>query len=284
MRLDRFYRYFVTAGSVAAAFMGCLIALSGTALAARSAPLGEMRLSDRPQTTISPARRPVDMIAGDRRLNYRVAVIDRAIFDQLNLLAAADYAGGRYEVAERRLLVARVIAHNVFPSSDPDLSLATANLALVYRAEGRTFAAIVMFTRALKAAEIAVGPRHAWVASLAAHLAMIYAEKGQFAEAELLFKRAIAIEENSPGQNGAFLSQAFLNLSAVYLRQSRLPEAEALLERSLTFQLRADGPNAPAAAEVRRALLAVQGTWPELSEESYQSIQKPSAAQQEPAR
>ncbi len=190
MRLDRVYRYLVTGGLAAAAFMGCLIALLGTAFAARSAPIGEMRLSDCPQTAISPARRSVDMIEGDQRLNYRVVVIDRAIFDQLNLLAAADYAGGRYKDAERRLLVARVIAHNVFPASDPALSLATANLALVYRAEGRSFDAIVMFTGALKAAEIALGPKHAWVANLAAHLAMIYAEKGKLAEAELLFKRA----------------------------------------------------------------------------------------------
>ncbi len=281
MRLVRFNRYLVTGGSVAAAFMGCLTGLSGMALAARSVPIGEMRLSDRPQIAIGPARHSVDLIEGDPRLNYPVIVADRAIFDQLNLLAAADYAGGRYGDAELRLLDARVIAHNVFPSSDPALSRATANLALVYRAEGRTFAAIVMYTRALKAAEIAVGPKHAWVASLAARLAMIYAEKGQLAEAELLFKRAIAIEENSPGQNGAFLSQV-LNLSAM-LRQSRLAEAEALLERSRSFQVRAYGPNPPVAAEVPNALLAVQA-WHELSEQSFQGIQRPSAAQPEPAR
>jgi tetratricopeptide (TPR) repeat protein len=240
MLLDR---YLVTGGSVAAAFMGCLIGLSGTALAARGVPIGEMRLSDRQHTTIGPIEQPVDIMEGDPRLNYPVITGDRVNFDKLNLLAAADYAAGRYGDAERRLLLARVIAHNVFPSSDPALFLATANLALVYRAEGRTFAAIVMCTRALNAAEIAVGPRHAWVARLAAHLAMIYAEKGQFAEAELLFKRAIAIEENSPGQDSAFLSQAFLNLSAVYLRQSHLAEAEALLERSLAFQLPAYGLN-----------------------------------------
>ncbi len=276
MFLDRFSRYLVTGRPVAAAFTGCMIALSGTAFAARSVPVSEMRLSDRPQTAFGPTSHA-------QCPGCPVAVKDRTTFDQLNLMAAANYERGRYEDAERLLLNARAVAHNSFPASDPALAQATANLALVYRAEGRTFAAIVMFTRALKAAEIALGPSHAWVASLAAHLAMVYAEKGHLEEAELLFKRAIAIEEHSPRQNGAFLSQALLSLSEVYLRQSRLAEAEALVERSLTIQVRT-GPNPRAAAEVPDALLAAQGTWPELGEESLQSIQKPSAAQQEPAR
>lgn len=200
MLVDRFHRYLAAGGFIAAALIGYLIALSGTAFAARSVPIGELRLSDRSQTAIGPASHSSDMIEEDQRLNYPVIVAERAIFDQLNLLAAADYAGGRYKDAERRLLRAYVIAHNVFRSSDPALSQATANLALVYRAEGRTFDAIVMFTRALKAAEVALGPSHAWVGSLAAHLAMIYAEKGKLAEAELLFKRAIAIEGTAPAK------------------------------------------------------------------------------------
>ncbi len=283
MLLDRFYCY-LAAGSVAAAFMGCLIALSGTAFAARSVPIREMSGSDRPQIAIGPASHSFETIEVDQRLNYPVLVAAaRTTFDQLNLLAAACYAGGRYKEAEHWLLVARVIAHNAFASSDPALAQATANLALVYKAEGRTFDAIVMLTRAIKAAEIALGPKHDWVARLTAHLAVIYAEKGKLEEAQLLFQRAIAIEESIPGQNGAFLSQSLRNLSVV-LRQTRLAEAEALLQGSLNFKVRAYGANPPALDGVPNALLAVQGAGYELGDESFISIQRASAAQQEPAR
>jgi tetratricopeptide (TPR) repeat protein len=283
MLLDRFCSCLPAGGPAAAAFMGCLIALSGTAFAARSVSIGNVAVSDRPQIAIGPASQAFDRIEVDKGLNYPVIVAGRATFDQLNLLAEAGYAEGHYKEAEHWLLAACVIARNAFPASDPAFAQATANLALVYKAEGRTFDTIVMLTRAIRAAEIALGPRDAWVARLTAHLAVIYAEKGKLEEAQLLFQRAIAIEESIPGQDGAFLSQAVRNLSMV-LRQSRLAEAQALVEHSLNLQLSAYGANPPAVAGVPNALLAVQGASFELGDESFHSIQRTSAAQQEPAR
>jgi len=208
----------------------------------------------------------------------------RAIFDGLNTLAAAYYMLGRFRDAERLLLHSRVIAHENFQASDPGLSQATAKLAAIYEAEGHSFDAIVMFSRALKAGEIALGPEHPWAGIIAIRLAVIYAGKGALAEAEPLFKRAIEIGERSPGQDGQLLAAALFNLAVLYTRQSRLEEAEALLKRSLDIRHRVYGPTHPAFIEAENALSAVQAALRLLNGQVSEKIHIVSTVQKDEAR
>jgi tetratricopeptide (TPR) repeat protein len=181
------------------------------------------------------------------------------VFDVLNTLGGAYYALGHYEDAEHVVLRASAIAHEKFNSSDPRLSRSAANLALIYKAERRALEAIVMFNRALKDAEIALGPDDAWVGMIANRLAMTYLEQEAEAESELLFKRAIAIAEKNSDEERLFLSGALFNLSALYARQERYEESEALLKRSLSIRLDSYGANHPAVEEVQSALSALEG-------------------------
>jgi hypothetical protein len=76
------------------------------------------------------------------------------IYERLNIQAATFYIQGRHGEAERLLHYARIVAHENFSPSDPSLAQATANLALVYQAEGRVFDTVVMLSRALRAGKL----------------------------------------------------------------------------------------------------------------------------------
>jgi tetratricopeptide (TPR) repeat protein len=181
------------------------------------------------------------------------------VFDLLNTLGGAYYALGRYEDAESVVLRASAIADTNFKVSDPRLSRAAANLALIYKAERRISEAVIKFNSALRDAEIALGPDDVWVGVIANRLAMTYLEQGVEAESELLFKRAIAIAEKYSDEESLFLSGALFNLSALYERQERYDEAKALLGRALRLRLKSYGVSHPAVEEVQNALSALEG-------------------------
>ena len=72
-----------------------------------------------------------------------------------------------------------------------------ANLAKLYRSQGRYDDVEPLFERSLAINEKALGPEHPSVASTMNKLAALYRDQDRYAEAEPLYKRTISIREKA---------------------------------------------------------------------------------------
>ena len=135
-------------------------------------------------------------------------------------LARAEYEQGHYPAAESALR--KVLAvHN----DDP---IVLNNLGVVLKAQARYGEAELLYQRALKIDEKALGPEHPQVATYLNNLAALYYAQGKYSEAEPLFQRALKIDEKALGPEHPGVARDLNNLALLYDEQSKYAEAEPL--------------------------------------------------------
>ena len=107
------------------------------------------------------------------------------------------------------------------------------NLAIAYKAQGRSKEAISLLEHALAIAGEAAGPDSYRLGAIANRLALYYADDGRAADAEAFFKRAIGAFEKS----GDLASEAgaLHNLAILYGRERRYSEETEAALRSLSL-------------------------------------------------
>ena len=98
-------------------------------------------------------------------------------------------------------------------------------------------------TRALEAANAAMGSEHLNVATTQANLATILEARKKYAEAQALQARALAIREKQLGPDHALVASSLNNLASLYRDQGKTAEAEPLFARALAIRQKALGPD-----------------------------------------
>src|SRR5262249_20947851 len=83
------------------------------------------------------------------------------------------------------------------PFSELDVAVPLANLASLYRDQGKFAEAELLYQRTLSIWEQAHGPGHPSVAYALANLITLYAQQGKFAEVEPLSQRAASVWEQA---------------------------------------------------------------------------------------
>ena len=98
-------------------------------------------------------------------------------------------------------------------------------------------------TRALEAANAAMGSEHLNVATTQANLATILESRKKYGEAQALQARALAIREKQLGPDHPLVASSLNNLASLYRDQGRPAEAEPLFARALAIRQKALGPD-----------------------------------------
>ena len=109
------------------------------------------------------------------------------------------------------------------------------NLAIVYKAQGRSQEAISLLERALAIAGEAAGPDSYRLGVIANRLALYCAGEGRAADAEAYFKQAISAFEKSGDLSRASEADALHNLAIFFGRQRRYSEETEAALRSLSL-------------------------------------------------
>jgi tetratricopeptide (TPR) repeat protein len=153
------------------------------------------------------------------------------------------YEQGRYGEAEAALREA-VAAAERFGADDPRVAAGLNALANVYVRDGRSDQAEVLYRRALRIREAALGPNHPDVATIVNNLAGLATLEGRFAEGGALYTRALEIREKALGRDDPSTAVVVRNLAGLYVSQARYAEAEPFYRRVLTTreQALADTP------------------------------------------
>jgi tetratricopeptide (TPR) repeat protein len=125
-------------------------------------------------------------------------------------------------------------------ASPTSIAWALSNLAVIYKAQGRTGDAITLLERALAVAARSPAEDYYRQGAIANRLALYCAEAGHAADAEAYLYRAIAAFEKSSDWGSK--AGALYNLAALYGRQRRYPEAANTALESLSILTKAEEP------------------------------------------
>jgi tetratricopeptide (TPR) repeat protein len=131
-----------------------------------------------------------------------------------------------------------------------------------------------LYRKALKQAEMTLGPDHPDIADHLGNLALVFHRQGKYEEAEILYQRALPIREKALGTDHPKVATVLNNLALLYRDQGRNAEAQQLWEQSLAIVEKAFGPQHPKTA-LRLCNLAdlfyEQGTF-DRAEQLYQRL------------
>jgi tetratricopeptide (TPR) repeat protein len=125
--------------------------------------------------------------------------------------------------AEARIMRLVSAAGNAF-ASRPAFAWALSNLAMIYKAQGRSEEAISLLERALAIASEAGRPDNYRLGMITNHLALYCAGEGRTADAEAYFKQAISAFEKSGYVGRASQAGALHNLAIFYGQERRYSE------------------------------------------------------------
>jgi CHAT domain-containing protein len=169
------------------------------------------------------------VLTSESAVHYQVSV--KAKYSRA---AAGEY---RVEVAEIR------------PATDKDRLLFEAHhLSTQARSlmrKGKFEDARPLASRALEAAEKALGDQDAYIGELLVTLAELEKNQDNFAKSEELLQRAIAIDETALGEENPQTATAQQRLGALYNTNGEFTKAEALFQKSMAVAERTLGNNHP---------------------------------------
>ena len=103
------------------------------------------------------------------------------------------YRAGKYDRAVDPAKKALDLAEKKVGPDHPLVAVSLNNLATIYRVQGQSARAELLFERALAISEKALGPDHPQVAQILSNLAALYRETGRDEEAKVLETRAAGI-------------------------------------------------------------------------------------------
>ena len=136
----------------------------------------------------------------------------------------------------------------------PDTLSARSNLALAYRAAGRTAEAITMGEQTLAAMERLLGPDHPDTLTSRNNLASAYQDAGRTAEAIILHEQTLAARERLRGPDHPDTLQSRNNLASAYQDAGRTAEAITMGEQIPAAMERLLGPDHPDTLQSRNNL------------------------------
>ena len=119
------------------------------------------------------------------------------------------------------------------------------NLAIAYRAAGRTIEAIPLYDQTLAARERVLGPDHPDTLASRNNLAVAYRDAGRTSEAITLYDQTLAARERLLGPDHPDTLTSRNNLAVAYRDAGRTGEAIALNEQTLAARERVLGPDHP---------------------------------------
>ncbi|KAI9888213.1 MAG: hypothetical protein M1814_001086, partial [Vezdaea aestivalis] len=117
------------------------------------------------------------------------------------------------------------------------------SLGFLYSDQGKLAETEVMYQRALKGKEKALGPDHTSTLNTVNNLGLLYSNQGKLAEAEAMYQRALKGKEKALGPDHISTLNTVGNLGLLYKSQDKLPEAEAMYQRALKGYEKALGPD-----------------------------------------
>ncbi|MGC8645901.1 MAG: tetratricopeptide repeat protein, partial [Thermoplasmata archaeon] len=122
---------------------------------------------------------------------------------------------------------------NILDENDLRLAAYKANLAELYRKQGKYPEAETLYKEALEIRIRSLGSNHPDVANTKNNLALLYYNQGRYSEAETLYKEALEILIKSFGEIHPDFANTMKNLAALYVKQGRYSEAETLYKEAL---------------------------------------------------
>ncbi len=150
---------------------------------------------------------------------------------RLGRRAVEAFRAGDYGTCEELNRKALAIMERTFGNIE-QTAVYTANLAAVFRAQGRLSEAAPFYERSLVIWEKKLGAEHPQVATSLNNLAMLYQAQGRYAEAEPLYKRSLAIGEKALGPEHPNVAGSLENYSALLRETGRGSEAVKLEARA----------------------------------------------------
>ena len=146
-------------------------------------------------------------------------------------------------LAERALsFFERLAVENELDDKDSRVSAALLNLGRLLQVKEDYRRAEILYQRALKIREQALGQDHPDVARAINYIAGLHNERGDYAVAEQLVKRSLAIREKALGPEHVDVGQSLNNLSLLYRTMGNYPAAEQAIERAISIWEKALGP------------------------------------------
>jgi CHAT domain-containing protein/tetratricopeptide (TPR) repeat protein len=151
------------------------------------------------------------------------------------------------QYAEAIALAERVLQarERLLGKDHPDTLTSVANLAALYRAQGRYSEAEPLYLRGLAAKERLFGKEHPDTLTAVNILGLLYRAQGRNGEAEALYKRTLAARERVLGPDHADTIASINNLAELYRGIGRYADAEPLYKRAVAGAERILGPNHP---------------------------------------
>jgi len=155
------------------------------------------------------------------------------------------YKDGKYAEATPLAEEALRIAQATFEAQDPNISLSSYRLALLYDAQERYAVAGPLFQRALPLFEKVLGPENPRLALMLNQTARAYVAQSQYAAAEQLYKRALDIRAKALSPDAPEVAQSLGNLAALYYMEGRYSDAEPLYKRTMVILEKVLGTDHP---------------------------------------
>jgi tetratricopeptide (TPR) repeat protein len=181
-------------------------------------------------------------------------------------------ARAQYEQAAVFFERAHAIIEQVLGPEHPATAAILANMAWLYRVQGKYEQAAPFYQRALAIYEQAFGPRHSNTATMLNNLAQLYRTWGKYEQAASLFEQALAIDEQVLGPEHPTTATILDNLASLYYQQGKYEQAEELYQRAIHVKEQALGLEHPDTATTLNNLASLyheQGKY-EQAEELYQ--------------
>jgi len=174
--------------------------------------------------------------------------------------------GGLHDEAEPLYKRAIKIFEHATPINDEDIGKGCANLAYLYREQGRFAEAEPLFQRALELVSLSLPADHVDVAKILNNLALVVQAGGRFTDAEVLHKKALTIYEKQLAEDDLERITCLSNLALLYHKQGKLSEAETYYIRVLALREKSPPQDDPTIARSLSNLGGVylqQGRFPE---------------------
>jgi tetratricopeptide (TPR) repeat protein len=165
---------------------------------------------------------------------------------QLNNLASAVRAQGRYVDAEGLFREALKIDADTIGTAHPNYAIDLNNLAGVVEAQGRYAEAEALYREALQIDADTIGTAHPDYAIDLNNLAGVVQEQGRYGDAEGLYREAMKIDADTIGAAHPDYAKDLCNLGVNMAYQKKFTEARDLMEQALVIQkatLPADHPD-----------------------------------------
>ncbi len=155
------------------------------------------------------------------------------------------HALGLYKEAEEHARRQLEIQRALHPEEHPDRLMATQDLAILYRKQGRLDEAEPLIVKTLDLSRRALGEDDPQTLNAMGNLAALYVAQGRLQEAEALFVESLELRREAMGEEHDSTLTNMNNLGSLYKELGRYDEAEALLAKTVEIHRRVLGDEHP---------------------------------------